>query len=283
MAENANYWTILCNQGDNTVLLQQASNYLLKKWKEKKELGTPIEGPFGSINYLDTADERLTRKDISQLSTVEQLTETYRFLVTYLLKRSADKLDQNLTKFNGDMFTAKSQTQVYYLRTLSIAYFECEAITRFAKFISEDVAIDLRPVLTKLCLLYGLWSLEKHLSILYEANYFKVGYPAVTSCREMILQLCSELKNEAVALVDVFAPPDFILNSCLGFSDGRIYDHIFDALTHNKGSFDRPDWLLDTFAKKPDQGVDVDAIRAKLWSKVCWKGTFPIGLPLLLQ
>lgn len=40
--------------------------------------------------------------------------------------------------------------------------------------------------------------------------------------KEEIVNLCSILKDDAVALVDVLAPPDFILNSALGMSDGRV-------------------------------------------------------------
>lgn len=40
--------------------------------------------------------------------------------------------------------------------------------------------------------------------------------------REAVLQLCSQLKPEAVALADVIAPPDFVLNSVLGSSDGNV-------------------------------------------------------------
>ena len=32
----------------------------------------------------------------------------------------------------------------------------------------------------------------------------------------------SQLKGEAVALVDALAPPDFILNSAIGLSNGRV-------------------------------------------------------------
>lgn len=39
--------------------------------------------------------------------------------------------------------------------------------------------------------------------------------------REAILSLCRELKPEAVSLVDAVAPPDFILNSPIGKSDGQ--------------------------------------------------------------
>lgn len=39
---------------------------------------------------------------------------------------------------------------------------------------------------------------------------------------DSITSLCGELKNEAVSLVDVVAPPDFILNSVLGNADGEV-------------------------------------------------------------
>lgn len=34
--------------------------------------------------------------------------------------------------------------------------------------------------------------------------------------------MCLELKDDAVSLVDVIAPPDFVLNSALGRSDGEV-------------------------------------------------------------
>lgn len=40
--------------------------------------------------------------------------------------------------------------------------------------------------------------------------------------QEAILQLCYELKDEAVALVDALAPTDFILNSPIGMSNGQV-------------------------------------------------------------
>ena len=37
-----------------------------------------------------------------------------------------------------------------------------------------------------------------------------------------IVTLCNELKDDAVSLVDAVAPPDFILNSPIGKSDGEV-------------------------------------------------------------
>lgn len=40
--------------------------------------------------------------------------------------------------------------------------------------------------------------------------------------KEAIIELSRRLKPEAVSLADAVAPPDFILNSVLGYSDGKV-------------------------------------------------------------
>jgi len=238
-------------EGDNNVLLQQTANYLLKKMKEKTSEGKPINSPSGSVDFLDNYQTILSSTGVMSVQNTDDVLRTYHFLVTWLLKKSEEKLQKQLEKHNRDLFVARSQSQVYYLRSLSIAFFECDATARFHRFIRTEAPQDLQPVLDKLCLLFGLWSLEKHLATLFEAKYFHDSFPAATSVRELILDLCGQLKDDAVALVDVFAPPDFILNSCLGASDGRVYEHIFDALTHNEGAFDKPAWIKEFTENKP--------------------------------
>lgn len=252
-------------EGDNNVLLQQTANYLVKKMKEKNEEGKAIRSPSGSIDFLDDMSAILASGCVSQMEGIEDVLHAYHFLVSWLLKKSSDRLDQKLKQHGNDLFIARSQSQVYYLRSLSIAFFECDATSRFHKFISNEVAPDLKPVLQRLCLLFGLWSLEKHLATLYEANFFDPSFAAATAVRDHVVDLCAALKDDAVALVDVFAPPDFILNSCLGCADGRVYEHIFDSLTHNEGAFDRPNWIKEFTENKPViRNPDNDMISAKL-------------------
>jgi acyl-CoA oxidase len=57
--------------------------------------------------------------------------------------------------------------------------------------------------------------------------------------------LYSKLKPEAVALVDVLAPPDFALNSVLGKSDGKVYENLQAAWFQGPQVFERPVWWED--------------------------------------
>nr|CAD7403732.1 unnamed protein product [Timema cristinae] len=75
---------------------------------------------------------------------------------------------------------------------------------------------------------------------------FSGGYavgPAMSRfVKRGILSLCSELKSESVALVDVLAPPDFILNSALGHSDGQVYKNLQLHMYQSPGVMSRPSW-----------------------------------------
>jgi len=79
-----------------------------------------------------------------------------------------------------------------------------------------------QKVLMKLCSLFGAVTLEKRLGDLYSGGYASPNSNIDNFLREGIVILCKELVNDAVALVDVLASPDFVLNSALGMSDGEV-------------------------------------------------------------
>lgn len=93
---------------------------------------------------------------------------TYEWLVCWLLKATSEKLQKNLDK-HGDSFTAKNESQVYYARTLAIAFIERFVIVKFLeKATSPEIGPEMNNVLLKVCSLYGTWALEQHISILYQ-------------------------------------------------------------------------------------------------------------------
>lgn len=97
------------------------------------------------------------------------------------------------------------------------------------------------PVLENLSLLYGLWSLDKHLIYFYQGNYARTPSMAQLT-KESVLHMCHVLKPDIVTIIDALAPPDFVVNSVLGKSDGKLYQHLQTEFFHNPGAMSRPSW-----------------------------------------
>ena len=240
----------MTHEGECYVMLQQTSNYLIRMFQEKN-----FTSPLHSINFVEKYGLKLQDKmQNKDMSSIDAVIEAYEFLVCHLLVESDKKLKANEERLAGDAYAAKSESQIYYLNNLAVVYFEGEALKRFQTYVHEETEFtpEMTNVMNRMNMLFGLWSLEKHLPTLFDASFFKAHMRPVQEIRDSILNLCKELKNDAVALVDAVAPPDFILNSCLGYSDGRVYEHIFEAISNSKGAFDRPEYYKEFTEKKPD-------------------------------
>lgn len=61
--------------------------------------------------------------------------------------------------------------KVYYCRSLAIAFIEHTVLQRYHDYTHDtSVPVALQPVLRNLSALYGLWSLSKHLTVLYQGE-----------------------------------------------------------------------------------------------------------------
>ncbi|CAF4110144.1 unnamed protein product, partial [Rotaria sp. Silwood2] len=166
------------------------------------------------------------------------------WLLCYILEKSARKIEQLTMRKDLTSFDLKNAAQVYYLRTLSIIYIQRTAIFRFFQYIENNEEIDdkCKNVLDKLLLVFTLKFLEENLNLLFEGNYFNNGSINIW-IQNRLIDLCHNLRNEAAALVDVFAPPDHILNSVLGVTDGKVYEAINKQIHSNKHTFLTPAWI----------------------------------------
>ena len=81
---------------------------------------------------------------------------------------------------------------------------------------------DEKRVLSKLCSLYAAFNIEKRLGDFYAGGFAPQKSRMDSLIRDGITLLCKDLANEAVSLVDVLAPPDFVIKSPLGMSDGDV-------------------------------------------------------------
>jgi acyl-CoA oxidase len=121
-------------------------------------------------------------------------------------------------------------------------------IERFVEKILLNTDPSLSPVLNKILYLTALYFFDKHLVTFYQGGYFKNEKP-VLLFRETLLELCNELKDESMGLVDAMAPPDHALNSPIGASTGEVYKNVFNMMTQSPESIE-PIKFLDEFLIK---------------------------------
>ena len=127
-------------------------------------------------------------------------------------------------------------------------------------------------MLRRLCDLFALWAAEKQLATLFEGGYFTSRTQSL-ALKRAVIELCAAVKarrrplwlaqsrcaaaaplmrrshmhacaatwpscvhqDDAVALVDVIAPPDHILFSPIGRSNGEAYKNLFGAIVATPG------------------------------------------------
>ena len=106
-----------------------------------------------------------------------------------------------------------------------------------------------RTILEKLLIVHILKFFEEYSSLLFEGNYTNNG-EIIKWIEQRLLNICHELRNELACLVDVFAPPDHILNSVLGKSDGQVYRSINQMIRMNARSSTVPSWLKNELAER---------------------------------
>ncbi|XP_003799193.1 peroxisomal acyl-coenzyme A oxidase 3 [Otolemur garnettii] len=241
-------------EGDNNVLLQQTSNYLLGLLERRVRDGACFQSPLKTVDFLeaypDILNQRFTASSIADcLDSVVPLA-AYEWLVCYLLRESYQKLNQEKRSGSND-FEARNNCQVYYCRPLALAFMELTVVRRFHKYTHQPgVPPPLRAVLGRLSALYALWALSQHTAVLYQGGYFS-GEQAGKVVESAILTLCSQLKDDAVALVDVIAPPDFVLDSPIGRADGELYKNLWSSILQGSNVLDRASWWPEFSYNKP--------------------------------
>nr|XP_045376251.1 peroxisomal acyl-coenzyme A oxidase 3 [Camelus bactrianus] len=223
-------------EGDNNVLLQQTSNYLLSLLERRGPGGPRVESPLKTVDFLESypniLGRRFTGPSPEDCWDSSAALAAYEWLVCYLLRESYQKLNREKQSGSSD-FEARNNCQVFVWgrhRSLALAFLEFTVARRFHEHTHQPhVPPPLRAVLGRLSALYTLWSLSQHTALLYRGGYFS-GEQAGKVIENTILALCAQLKDDAVALVDVIAPPDFILDSPIGRADGELYKNLWTAV-----------------------------------------------------
>lgn len=205
-------------EGDNTVLMQLVTKSRLSEFK--KEF-SDIDF-FGMLNYVASqASTAVTEMnplivrstEESHLLDPEFHLSAFRYrerdILTSAAKRFKKHLDQGM-----DSFDAFNQTQ-YHMLNVGFAYVERLILEEFVSGISVVQDPACKESLQRLCNLFALSQMEKN-----KGWYLEHGYMNGTktkAIRKQVNQLCWEVRQDAVSLVDAFRIPESCLAAPIAF------------------------------------------------------------------
>jgi len=199
-------------EGDNTVLLQLVAKSRLTSFRQEfSQMGV-----LGILNFV--AEQAITgitemnpiavrNTDEEHLLDPEFHREAFHYRQRDILVSAAKRL-KRLIGDGMDSFDAFNVCQHHLIET-GTAYIEHIIVQEFQSAIGKVTDSACREMLTKLCSVYALSRLDAHKGWYLEQGYMEgVKTKAI---RKLLNQLCWEVRQDAVPLVDAFGIPE----SCL--------------------------------------------------------------------
>ncbi|KAJ1973413.1 hypothetical protein H4R35_004132 [Dimargaris xerosporica] len=227
-------------EGDNFVLTQQTTRYLLKMFRAIKAAKGPASlapDTFSIHNisqrYLQdyliwessfSSSSLLQRRD--QLLNVNFLLTLFGHRAAFLIAALQDAMDNHGQTWDDSLVAmhriSKAHGQYILVKNFVLA---CQRIQQSSTNSVTTVAYQpiLEP-LTQVCQLFALSTIEKELVDFTEAGLIPPSQ--LFAVRQTVQQLLKTIRPNAVALVDSWAIPDYRLKSALGNARGDIYEQL---------------------------------------------------------
>lgn len=209
-------------EGDNTVLMQLVAKGRLSEFKKEfSDLNF-----FGLVNYVaqQAANIIVEKNPVAIRRTDSNHLRDSDFHLTMFRNREADKVmsvSKRLKKridSGVDSYEAVMEVQVH-LVNMAHAYIDRIILEQFVATVEKCEDENLKAMLKKLCDLYALTSIEKQKGWYLEHDYLEgVKSKAI---RKEIDQLCLEVRNQAIPLVDAFGIPDALLGAPIALTYGK--------------------------------------------------------------
>ncbi|PGH15626.1 hypothetical protein AJ80_05491 [Polytolypa hystricis UAMH7299] len=204
-------------EGDNWMITQQASAYLIKK----------------ATNVLGASNEQI-QDSLSRSLKSFLLNKTPLFEVNHddhAIVAAFHHRTSFLTFQAHEQRVVKKRrwnTLLIQLHKLSNAYSQAMLVENFYSALHSGNALTppLGDNLRKLFRLFSLYIMDQN--ALEFVTSSAVSFEQVSALPDTIQSLMAEIRVHAVTLVDAWKIPDYLLNSCLGRHDGKVYEHLFD-------------------------------------------------------
>jgi flavocytochrome c len=218
-------WQITA-EGDYIILALLTGKHLLKSIG-KEMGGAKLQGVLDYLNVLANPDFSLvnirphTAKNESDYLNLSYLQSYFQYRaierILYVsqdvdrLMKNGYKLDQAINECSNEILKA---TQAH---CFLIIY------NNFINKVKQCTDQAISKVLTRLCVIFALCNFQDdNWGDLIQGDEYRV-------IKTVTYKLMSEIRSDAVALVDAFDFPDNVLKSTIGRYDGNVYEALYDA------------------------------------------------------
>ncbi|XP_033479161.1 peroxisomal acyl-coenzyme A oxidase 1 isoform X1 [Epinephelus lanceolatus] len=214
-------------EGENTVMMLQTARYLVKSYRQAKA-GQQLSG---IVSYLNEPKHHrvqpqpvAARPTVVDINDLVSLVEVYKQRAAILVELAAKSIQQEL-QHRKSQEDAWNNSAIDLVRA-SDAHCHYVVVKLFTDRLGDMSDTAIHSVLSTLALLYALHGIANNSGDFLQAGLLNV--PQVHQVSIRIKELLSQLRPNAVALVDAFDFHDRRLKSVLGRYDGNVYEHMFE-------------------------------------------------------
>lgn len=211
-------------EGDNYILTQQTARYLGKTFRtvaagKGNEKNVTFSARYIQ-DYLSNRESCCPAQSSSDFMNPEIILSAYRYRVARMIETFVRKTDDENRTFNS---------MLVLVYQISRAHCQLFIISNFLAAVypgpnQDEVSKEVLGVLRTIAMLYSLHTMEEELADFLCSGY--ISSEQASMVKEQVVTLLQKVRPNALALVDAFGLPDYLLNSALGNSKGEVYEQM---------------------------------------------------------
>ncbi|MBA2664013.1 MAG: acyl-CoA dehydrogenase family protein [Bradymonadaceae bacterium] len=209
-------------EGANMVMMQQVAKARLTEYRHElsdanfftlaRYLARQAASKLSETNLVITRNT-----DESHLRDAGFQQNAFRYRENDLLIGVARRIKRRIDE-GKDSFEAFNECQDHVV-ALAQAHIERVILEDFVAAVERCTDEAIKTQLKNMCDLYAMWHMEKDLGWFLENNYIQSAKAA--AIRDLVNKLCSEVRSQAVPLVNAFGIPDNCLSAPIAFGEGK--------------------------------------------------------------
>lgn len=212
-------------EGDNTVLIQQVGKYVFKQVRHRFK-GTEIHSKLFSDAIMTQDHFSRSKSKLDENCELNELLEGLRHKFNYFTYKSLEKLQENAQN-SESLMDAWNKTQAFHIQEIGKSFSEYFLVILTLKF-CEEIRVKCEKTANVLMKVLHVFALEK---VIKGNNVMLEGFMEPRQSRyvkEKFLQVCFELKEVGLEIIESILPPDQLLYSDIGESGPNLIDRVFE-------------------------------------------------------